>query len=525
MDLGNQKTSLRPDWLAHHSDFHLQSRRVNGNETQYRKTGPFYSSVERLQAPSWYFPKNDEHLGRKLVLTSFESTQGLRNLSGSSGLNNGFLGIERNFEAKFPFYEKTNDRYVSQREFDNSSTDSFFRRNQMSLSQFRSGPLLETQKRSDNSHELGPTSKRPGLDRNSPFFERETFGHFKQDKCLSPEPPHSIQTQENPMRTLLRGDDQFYSAKSPGLLSTKERLEVERAAQSIIDRVFQKVPSTQNFQIDKYYMRNDFHFLRVEALAKGTKTSKNIRENDQNLSHFQSESREIINREFPREFEQNSTEFFQESNSKRLKTTKNESEDDSRNHGNCQGAFSSKGTQDSVELKVERNLEKESVQEWIMKQASGNLYFFKEAPSATSKALQISPSLSQRTPETSRIRVFSKSGEITETVYEGGVLDGKFHGWGVLNVPPATNMVNCELVDYRDMSEYLCNLQRYEGEFAFGEIEGFGTMLFGSSQKFSGHFVKGEVTGIGSFEQTDEENEEKMSIKGEWAEGKLVRLL
>lgn len=83
--------------------------------------------------------------------------------------------------------------------------------------------------------------------------------------------------------------------------------------------------------------------------------------------------------------------------------------------------------------------------------------------------------------------------------YEGGFLDNKIHGHGVMVNQEAGMVIPKNPIDYRNFSTVNKRWLSFEGIFNNGKKEGPGKWTFATGEVFSGNFSNDMVSGVGRF--------------------------
>lgn len=102
-----------------------------------------------------------------------------------------------------------------------------------------------------------------------------------------------------------------------------------------------------------------------------------------------------------------------------------------------------------------------------------------------------------------KLNMMSGIGKLTyqdETLaYEGGFLDNKIHGHGVMINREAGMLMPKTLIDFRNFSTVNKWWSTFEGVFNNGIKEGVGTWTFTTGEVFTGNFTNDMVSGVGRF--------------------------
>lgn len=87
--------------------------------------------------------------------------------------------------------------------------------------------------------------------------------------------------------------------------------------------------------------------------------------------------------------------------------------------------------------------------------------------------------------------------------YDGGFLDNKIHGHGVMVNQEAGMVIPKNSIDYKNFATVNKRWLSYEGVFNNGKKEGPGKWTFTTGEVFTGHFSNDMVSGVGRFLSED----------------------
>eukprot|EP01017_Pseudomicrothorax_dubius_P015853 TRINITY_DN180_c0_g1_i1.p1 TRINITY_DN180_c0_g1~~TRINITY_DN180_c0_g1_i1.p1 ORF type:complete len:499 (+),score=53.76 TRINITY_DN180_c0_g1_i1:82-1578(+) len=102
------------------------------------------------------------------------------------------------------------------------------------------------------------------------------------------------------------------------------------------------------------------------------------------------------------------------------------------------------------------------------------------------------------------------------TIYEGEWSDDVYHGYGHLRFHNGVDSFESFSLNAHDIGALKPYYKDYQGEFADGNFEGVGTIVFLQGERFMGQFTKGKATGKGSFQLLN------TMILGEWKDDLLM---
>eukprot|EP01017_Pseudomicrothorax_dubius_P030791 TRINITY_DN3868_c0_g2_i2.p1 TRINITY_DN3868_c0_g2~~TRINITY_DN3868_c0_g2_i2.p1 ORF type:complete len:491 (-),score=68.30 TRINITY_DN3868_c0_g2_i2:81-1553(-) len=104
--------------------------------------------------------------------------------------------------------------------------------------------------------------------------------------------------------------------------------------------------------------------------------------------------------------------------------------------------------------------------------------------------------------------------------YEGQWRNDEFNGQGVLITLAKKPAGNVKLINPLKLVVTEDVVQRYEGSFTCGELNGICTLHFVTGEKFSGFFLRGMACGRGTFYSSDQR-----IIQGEWTDNAMTSIL
>ncbi|CAD8095382.1 unnamed protein product [Paramecium primaurelia] len=96
-----------------------------------------------------------------------------------------------------------------------------------------------------------------------------------------------------------------------------------------------------------------------------------------------------------------------------------------------------------------------------------------------------------------------------EIIYEGYFHENQFHRTGILKNQNA--QICQEAFNYKDFNQLGEKWARYDGDFNFGQQDGYGQLVLTNAERYTGLFKNGKVHGAGVFQTLDGKQ-----IKGVW---------